>query len=338
MPYRLDLNESVPDGVRRIAREELESAAGSLAQAKAANRDEAIHEARKSLKKVRALLRLMRPEVEAIFRAENQRLRNAGRRLSRFRDAGVLIETFDDLRERYREDLGRRKLASIRRALVAAKRQQESRGVAGRLEGVSTTLRAAARRVDRWPLKAAGFEAIAPGLGKTFRQGRRRLATAREQGRAEDFHEWRKRVKDHWYHVRLLQDLKADELVEYEKTLHDLETWLGDDHNLVLLHDRLIARTWAKDRPQEVERCLGLIQRRQHELRAKALELGAHVYGVKRREFVEKIGRLWHDRQPQPVAASTPAVTAPHVPPASPHPRKAVRAAAGQSGRNPVHS
>ena len=61
MAYHLESGETVPEGIRRVIREEIESAAGQLAGKGDPNRDEAIHEARKSVKKIRGALRLVRP-------------------------------------------------------------------------------------------------------------------------------------------------------------------------------------------------------------------------------------------------------------------------------------
>ena len=305
MPYRLEPDEPVPEGMKRIAREELQSAAESLAGARDSGRDESIHEARKSLKKVRAVLRLLRPEVDAIFPLENRRLRDAARRLSALRDAGVLVETFDDLRASCRDQLGRRTLASIRREMVAARQRSEAAAPARTIGRAGAAIRAASLRSRRWPLRATGFGALAPGLKRTFEQAKIAMQNARRRGRPEDFHEWRKRVKDHWYHVRLLQALAAGAMADYEQRLHELETWLGDDHNLVLLGDHLRACGEARCRPAELVCCFGLIRRRQQELRRKALALGRQIYAERPREFVERVGRLCYPpAEPAPAAAA----------------------------------
>src|SRR6476619_4851172 len=106
MAYQLRSDESVPEGIRRIVREEFKSAAGQLKTGNHAKRDEAIHEARKSIKKIRGVLRLVQAELEREFRSENKLLRDAGRKLSPFRDAGSVIEVFDDLKRKYRQELG----------------------------------------------------------------------------------------------------------------------------------------------------------------------------------------------------------------------------------------
>src|SRR5947209_19543153 len=105
MSYRLKRGESVPDGIRRIAQEEIDSAAEQLSNSNGKKRDEAVHEARKSLKKIRGAMRLVQPELGRVYRAENIRMRDLGRQLPQIRDATAIIEVFDGLREKYKDSL-----------------------------------------------------------------------------------------------------------------------------------------------------------------------------------------------------------------------------------------
>ena len=61
MAYRLKLNAPLAQEVRRIAVEQIEIARGALAHCD--DRDAAVHDARRSLKRLRPLLRLIRPDV-----------------------------------------------------------------------------------------------------------------------------------------------------------------------------------------------------------------------------------------------------------------------------------
>src|ERR1700730_2562064 len=123
MAYRLKSKESVPEGIKRVVKEELEAGSHQLNGKSRANRDEAVHEARKSVKKVRAVLRLMRPELNGTYDAQTRRLRAVGRKLSEFRDA----ETFDNLKKKYRNDLKEHSLDSIRRRLVKLRDNAEKK-------------------------------------------------------------------------------------------------------------------------------------------------------------------------------------------------------------------
>jgi CHAD domain-containing protein len=300
MGYRLERNESVPRALRRIAREELESAAVQLGK-NAKERADGIHEARKSIKKVRAVLRLMRPELGDTYVKENIRLSRVGQRLSEFRDATAIIEIFDALLEKYRAELPLRSFKSIRQKLVARRARAERRSDAGEvLQKTAETLRSAAVRVKRWPLEREGFQAIAPGLESIFRAGRKALARAQEQPRPENYHEWRKRVKDHWYHVRLVEDLWTDVMLGHEKSLKDLETWLGDDHNLVVLRETIQAAPDSYGTSKEVAALFDLIAKYQEELRANAVSLGQRIYEEKPRQFTQRMKHLWDAWQAEP--------------------------------------
>jgi CHAD domain-containing protein len=301
MAYHLKLGESIPEGIRRVVREEMESAAGQLNGKGAANRDEAIHEARKSVKKIRGALRLLRPELGDIFRAENTRMRDVGRKLSEFRDAGAMLEAFDAMLEKYRGDLGKHTLASIRTGLAARKEQSEQQAkIEQALARIAGGLVRAGKRVKTWPLAADGFAAIAPGLEETFREGRKALALVRKRPRAENYHEWRKRVKDHWYHVRLLDNLWTDAMRVYEKSLKELETWLGEDHNLVVLREKVQAEPAFYGKANEIRFFGKVIDKYHKQLRVNALAAGATIYEEKPRHFTRRMQHLWDAWQAQP--------------------------------------
>jgi CHAD domain-containing protein len=286
MAYQLEHSENPAEGLKRVASEEALRAAAQLKGAKAAKPDEAIHEARKSVKKLRALLRLVRPELGPIYTAEAARLRRIGRGLSQLRDAGAVIETLDGLTERSREQLGPKALASIRRALAARKRAAERRaGVVEVLGRMAAALAAFEKRVARWPLSGDAF--VAQGLERTYRRARKALARSRRNPDAATLHEWRKRVKDHWYQIRLLGPLfKGAE--GWEEDLRTLQNLLGDDHNLTLLAE-LLAATPAPGTPAAVAHCGGLIDSHRKELRENALTLGERLYHEKPRKFMRRL-------------------------------------------------
>ena len=292
--YHLRPGERVPTGIERIVREEIESAVRQLSGKGEADRDEAIHEARKSLKKIRGVLRLMRLELGETYARENPFFRDVGLLLAQFRDGGAMIEAFDGLREKYRGELGRGRLASIRRGLLARKEQAERQGgIEEVLKGMAALLRQSAKRVAGWPLAANGFGAVAPGLEATFRRGQKALARARKHPSPENYHEWRKRVKNHWYQVRLLEGVWDGTMPAYERRLKDLETWLGEDHNLVVLEEKVMAEPGFYGRQPEIWLFIKLIGKYHKELRGNALAEGARIYDAKPRQLSNRMRRMW---------------------------------------------
>ncbi len=304
MAFHLKQGDSVPDGVRRVMREELQSAAQQLSTADPGRRDEAIHEARKSVKKIRAVLRLVRGDLGEIYGIENVRLRDLGRKLSEFRDAGAMLETFDALRARFREELGPMTLRAVRSRLVKDKNEHaQAADVERVLAGCAASLRGTTRRLRSWPVIHDGFNAIGPGFEATFRRGRKAMERARKSGSDPDFHEWRKAAKYHWYHIRLLERSWTDVLQAYEKSLRDLETRLGDDHNLVVLRDRIQANPAAYGSLRTTATALDLVARYQKELRAEALALGERIYDEKPAYFRHHMHGVWDAWKSQPKGA-----------------------------------
>ncbi len=299
MAYRLKKSESVPNGIRRIVVEEIDSAAEQLAKPK--DRDEAVHEARKSLKKVRGVLRLVQPELGRVYQRENMQLGGIGRKLSELRDATAIIEVFDGLLDRYKGHLRKDALTSIRRGLEKSKRDTEEAIDAGKtVQQAIATLRSARKRVKDWPLQQDGFVAVAGGLKERYRRGRQAMSAARREQTPESFHEWRKRVKDHWYHVRLLESAWTDLLQARESSLKNLETWLGDDHNLVVLCAKIDESPDSFGEAANIQLFLALSTQYQKELRENALSMGERLYEEKPGQFTKTMSKLWDAWQAQP--------------------------------------
>lgn len=306
MAYRLKAGESVPDGIKRIVLEEVDSATGLLGQATGRRRDNAIHEARKSVKKVRGVLRLVRPELGRAYRRENARFRELGHHLSELRDAAALLEVFNQIATQSAGTLDKKSISAIRSGLQREKRATEQRLDAGKvIKDATATFRSLAARAKSWPLNQNGFRAIDTGLKSTYCQGRQALKRAEKTEKSVDFHDFRKRVKDHWYDVRLLENLWTKIMEAHESSLKQLETWLGDDHNLVLLHDKLQNKPEDFGGEAAVTAFLSLVEQHQKELRENSISLGHRVYAEKPSAFVRSLAQLWavwreHGSEPDP--------------------------------------
>jgi CYTH domain-containing protein/CHAD domain-containing protein len=291
--YRLKRSEPVAEGVRRIACGRAESAREELAAADHGEQlAEAIHAARKDMKKLRAVLRLVRNELgEETFRAENRRYRDAGRLLAASRDAEVKVETLAALEERFGEEMP----AAARAWRTALERERDA--VAGTAEGemgsriaqARETLGAGIAAMPSWPLGRGSWELVEPGLLRSYRRGRREWRRTRSRASAESVHQWRKRVKDLWYQLRIVRKAWPATIDELAERTHELADLLGDHHDLALLADDLAGREALGER-QALARP---IERRQRELLDEALELGARLYAEKPKAFRARFRAYW---------------------------------------------
>lgn len=307
MSYRFESGEAVPAASRRVAAEQLAQALESLREE--GDRAEAVHDARKRLKKLRALLRLLRDDLGGTaYKRENRRFRDAGRALSGVRDAEVLVETLDQLRGHFdgvllarafagaRRELMRRQEAATRRVLEEGERDAE----------VAAELEAAQARLADWPLESEGWPAVAGGLERVYARGRDAFAeVCEDSGDAAAFHEWRKRVKDLWYHLRLLREVWPEPMKAARDEAKALSDLLGDDHDLVVLEETLRAEPEAFGGTEERAALLGLIAERSAQLRAAAQPLGERLYAEKPSRFARRVERYWRAWQAE---QATPAI------------------------------
>jgi len=292
MAYRFQRKESVAQGIRRVSLEQTVKAAQQLGED--VDLAEGIHNARKSFKKSRSLLRLVRRGLgEELYQAQNQWLREAKNRLSSARDAEAMVETFDKLADRYQAVGECPVFATVRESLVDRRNDVagESPEVVHTARETAESLRSLAHGIEDWALSGDDFEVLAPGFQRTYRRGRKAMRKAYRHPSDENFHEWRKRVKDHWYHCRLLRNTWPATMKPRIANLTRLSDALGDDHDLGILCHALHATAQGLDGDVDTLSCLA--QSRQDELRQEARTLGARLYAEKPKRLAATLGAYW---------------------------------------------
>jgi CHAD domain-containing protein len=143
---------------------------------------------------------------------------------------------------------------------------------------------------DRLRLAANG-RSLRDGVKRGYRRARKAMDEATAV-RAEDlrFHTWRRRVKDHWYQMRLVEGVngKAHRRV---RRLKELQDWLGDDHNLVVLRSVILEAPQRFGDTRAVAVLLGCIDEHQAALRRRAVRRGRQLFAKKPGLFRKQISR-----------------------------------------------
>ncbi|CAN0515546.1 unnamed protein product, partial [Phaeothamnion confervicola] len=155
--------------------------------------------------------------------------------------------TYDGLLEAYDDQVDRTRFAPVRRHLTLQHRQLARQAdMARRLEEFRTRMSTARSRVGRWRLSEDGFDAIEPGLARSYKAARRAMAAASKDTTADAIHDWRKRVKDHWYHAHLLTPVWPKQMKTSRIAARDLSELLGEHHDLEVFVRHLTERGVVK--------------------------------------------------------------------------------------------
>jgi CHAD domain-containing protein len=278
--------------MRRIALGRAESALERLRSATPEDDgfQDAVHGARKDLKKLRAVLRLLRDWLgRAGYEDQNGRFRDAARLLSASRDAKVKLETLEALGERF-TDLPPGALAAWREALERdCERTVEGTDAMTLFEAIEL-IEAGRDRIAGWDLGSGSWGLIDGGVRRAYKRGRRAMRETESEPSEESFHAWRKRAKDLWYLLRILRDAWPEVLGASEEEAHRLADLLGDHHDLAVLRADLDQRRFSD---ADSGAFAAAISAREDELASGAFELGHRLYAEKPRAFRARLRAYW---------------------------------------------
>jgi CHAD domain-containing protein len=288
MSYRLDPMQSAHEDLRRAAVEQLESAVDALANANAADRPKAVHTARKAVKKTRALLRLGRSGMPSQAYGRTMRsLRDAGRLLSGARDADVLAHTIDGLATHYVGQLPASAYRDLRRDVAALAAAPETDD---QVQAAIARLKELVGDAAGWSVDDTRWATIREEAARTYARGRKQFASAAETADAKPLHEWRKRVKDLWYHQRLLRNAWKPVMRAHSGETDRLGELLGDEHDLAVLSAFLDDHRAELSGHLHLEDVIELTSRRRTELQAEAITIGARIYAERPGAYGKRIG------------------------------------------------
>jgi len=207
--------------------------------------DEKVHDARTTIKRLRALWRLARPSMsEADFQRENRRLRDAKHHLEGMRNLRVIHDTLQRMTD-MADEVTAAEVARLARRLEAPTR------TAGEAREIRSALPAVMREVDRSirafrALEFDGDEWIRAGLQRSFRRARK-AGRLEPDSPDEAVHLWRRRVKVLFYHLEALEPYRRKGVARLRQGLDTLQERLGEDHDLVMLVSGIDQRVGPRD-------------------------------------------------------------------------------------------
>jgi CHAD domain-containing protein len=285
MSFELDQRKHLEDELRKIVRRELRNIVRALTTSPERDFEGAIHESRKSLKKVRAVAAVLEQAGAKLPRKDRKQLQSAAGALSRLRDSAAIVESLQRVRRRYPKLLPEHTYGILRRGLVGARNRLEGRAkrdgvVAEAAERLAKTRKSA----KSWRLPSIAVSDVVAVIAASYRRSRKAMKHSRATRQSATLHRWRKELKTLWYQLRLAKPLTTG-VAPLIADLRRLETDLGDDHNLVVLAATLRGCRELRSMRAELRQIERLAARMRRPLRRRAFTLGRRVHARKPRAF-----------------------------------------------------
>ena len=288
MGFRLKLREPLPDGLKRVFREQIDSAL-RMCRHPAKERGVTVHEVRKHLKKLRAAMRLAVGEVGKNQHAcEDRCVREIGRLVSDLRDSQVRLQTLIRVRDEAVKKSEENPFPRIEELLVL-ERESFSAAFSGWQKQAIPKLERVGERLSKWPLDGISWKQICGAVENIYERGQRGLSKTIKKPVPENFHAWRKRVKDLWYQLRILQPLNRVVLEKIAADAEVLGELLGHEHDFHFLLARMEKESGDDALRGELVQLRKVIRKQGKRLRRDALELGRRFYAEPSKAFAKRI-------------------------------------------------
>jgi len=291
--FQVHRQESVQEALARIAGGLINKALTAI-QRRARRRPEDVHQVRLLIKRLRALLRLVRPVAsERFFRRENTRLRIAADDLALVRDVAVARQTLQGLLHTVSKGRGaiKRVLNSLAEQRMGEAELPERREQA--MQQAARALEETRKRFQHLRLATDEWLAIGPGVEEVYRQARKFMSRAFSKGHDADYHEWRKRVKYLYFQLLTLERAWPMRLSKISNKLKTLGSKLGHEHDVIVLKGFLLRASERSGGEQAVREVISCLDKRNAELRRQCKKLGKALFQQGPRKFAKKLGRHW---------------------------------------------
>ncbi|MBS2097037.1 CHAD domain-containing protein [Carboxylicivirga linearis] len=230
--FIIDNEEELGEGVVRVASEQLMYI---KQQARIpVGMDVSVHEIRKSFKRLRALLRLIRYDIgEELFLSENTKYKESAAKLSRLRDMHVIISYLATCFEA--EELVITEESFIR--FVGYLNEQKEREMKQLVENsvmdsIINQCKEQLKVIKEYPLSNLGPHTIHNGVIHAYKRCLDKMKAAQLNLDDEALHQLRKKVKYLYNQMLLMEAVWPDYFITYSSSLSAASELLGNDHNL----------------------------------------------------------------------------------------------------------
>jgi CHAD domain-containing protein len=278
------------EALRRLARKTLARLAKELDRAAAGG---GVHAARRRLKFMRSLLRLLRPAIgKAAFAKADRRLRAAAhaiagaRRAEALQEAVVKLGPHGSAQSPALAELARLAAATHGHEAAAEALDEAVAGALRDIEKVRGT-------INDWSMPRRNVAPFVAGLRDAYGTARLKLRAGLAASDIARLHEARKSVIHHLHHLEILEPLWPDLIRVWKTELTSLREALGDLNDLQELERLATADASSFSTPARLYDAQAAISARRTRLLARVKQRAGHRFAEKPGAFAKRIGAIW---------------------------------------------
>ena len=278
---RLHLRRNKPIGeeLQMLVRLHLEAALTQLSGNNVSPKP--VHEARKAIKKVKAVIQLASPALGSVHRKlVSEKLHDAMMRLGPLRDAEVQVQALDLLMET--EGLMPEDFSSVRAGLADIAKQRRANDIR-QIPRVRESLEEALRSVNKWLLDPLQGKDVSRRIRRSYRRGRSLLDLCQVHNDSETFHSFRKTVKQLWYSIRITSEFWPEQGADLTHELGLIGDLAGKERDFTLLSMTLRQGPANK----AAHHLIAMLDEELPKLRRATLTAAISFYEQKPKAFVE---------------------------------------------------
>jgi CHAD domain-containing protein len=290
--YRLKPGRQLIDSIKEIAADHATAILSYLGRS--ASQGDAVHQARKAIKRLRALLVLIRPAISFTdYKTTQEHLKSVARSVANLRDAQAMLGTIAKI-ARNDPVLGASPVAAALSMHLEARRAAQGQQV-NRTVGTAArkTVRDVRTTFAQLTLTDDSFKPIEQSLEVNYGAARRAMKHAFDVGHDAAFHEWRKLVQRHWRHLQLLEEVWPKGIQPHIALARHVSEILGDDHDFSVLAALATTEAEALGDADVVDAYVTRCLEHQAALRKEAAIFGARCFAEKPRSFAARMRIYW---------------------------------------------
>ncbi|MBL3655220.1 CHAD domain-containing protein [Fulvivirga sediminis] len=300
MRLKISDTENFTMGIKHLINEELTSSYEAIEKVTTETRHETIHSLRKSFKRIRAILRLIREKIgKQEYKKQNTFYRDLGRQISDLRDSTSIIEVLDDLRIKHKKELETDAFELPLESLTYYRRQATKKQLdqEDKLSFIQSALYDKLIASEEWIPEIESFTDLSPSLRRVYKRGKEGLAKSIESKSPQDFHEWRKRAKYLRFEMEVLNRIWPKPMKAFAKELHDITDYLGTDHDLYLLTEKINNSDVQFKSTTEKSILMALIEHQRQQLQEYSILKGKKFYNFHSDQFIQLLENAWNLHQ-----------------------------------------